>query len=104
MTAVLIALLLVNAVFNVVVWPRFYTRVAKDPRARGADGKPTRFLVVHAVLIALALVNLLALHRARSWRAVEDGGPVAARVRWAAGVSALCWLGVLVAGRMIGFL
>ena len=56
------------------------------------------------VLIALALVNLLALHRARSWRAVADGGPVAARVRWAAGISALCWLGVLVAGRMIGFL
>lgn len=56
------------------------------------------------LLIALALVNLLALHRARSWRAVADGGPVAARVRWAAGISALCWLGVLVAGRMIGFL
>ena len=51
-----------------------------------------------------ALVNLLALHRARSWRAVEDGGPVAARVRWAAGIAALCWLGVLVAGRMIGCL
>lgn len=56
------------------------------------------------LLIALALVNLLALHRAGSWRAVADGGPVAARVRWAAGVSALCWLGVLLAGRMIGFL
>ncbi len=60
MTAVLIALLLVNAVFNVVVWPRFYTRVAKDPRARGADGKPTQFLIVHAVLIALALTIALA--------------------------------------------
>ena len=53
-------LLFINAVFNVLVWPRFYTRVAKDPRARGADGKPTRFLVVHAVLIALALVIALA--------------------------------------------
>lgn len=56
------------------------------------------------LLIALALVNLVALHRARSWRAVENGEQVAGRVRWAACVSALCWLGVLVAGRMIGFL
>ena len=50
------------------------------------------------------LLNLSALHRARSWRAVQDGGAVTSRVRWAAGISALCWLGVLVAGRMIGFL
>ena len=55
------------------------------------------------LLIALALLNLSALHRARSWRAVQDGGAVTSRVRWAAGISALCWLGVLVAGRMIGF-
>jgi hypothetical protein len=52
-------LLLVNAAFNVVVWPRFYSRVAKDPRARDAAGKPTRFLVVHAVIIATALVLAL---------------------------------------------
>lgn len=52
-------LLLVNALFNVVVWPRFYGRVAKDPRARDAAGKPTRFLIVHVVLIALALVLAL---------------------------------------------
>jgi len=55
-TGLLITLLLVNAVFNVVVWPRFYGRVAKDPRARDADGKPTRFLIVHAVLIGIALL------------------------------------------------
>ena len=52
-------LLLINAAFNVVVWPRFYGRVAKDPRARDAAGKPTRFLIVHAVLIATALVLAL---------------------------------------------
>ncbi len=52
-------LLLVNAVFNAAVWPTFYRRVAKDPRARDANGKATRFLTVHAVLIAAAL--LLAL-------------------------------------------
>lgn len=49
-------LLLVNAVFNVVVWPRFYARVAKDARARDAAGRATAFLRVHAVLIAAALV------------------------------------------------
>ncbi|MGB4777837.1 SCO4848 family membrane protein [Microbacterium sp.] len=60
MTVVLIALLFVNAGFNVLVWPRFYGRVAKDPRARDAEGKATRFLIVHAVLIALALAIALA--------------------------------------------
>ncbi|MCY1716994.1 hypothetical protein OVA26_08505 [Microbacterium sp. SL62] len=60
MEPVLIALLLANAVFNVVVWPRFFMRVAKDQRARNAEGKPTPFLIVHTVLIALALVLALA--------------------------------------------
>ncbi|WP_295826387.1 SCO4848 family membrane protein [uncultured Microbacterium sp.] len=60
MEPVLIALLFANAVFNVVVWPRFFRRVAKDQRARNAEGKPTPFLIVHAVLIALALVLALA--------------------------------------------
>lgn len=56
MTVLLPALLLVNAAFNVLVWPAFYRRVAKDPRARDDAGKPTRFLVVHATLIIAALV------------------------------------------------
>ncbi len=56
MTGLLITLLLVNAAFNAIVWPRFYTRVAKDPRARDESGRPTRFLIVHAVLIGLALL------------------------------------------------
>lgn len=55
-TGILIALLLANAAFNALVWPRFYGRIASDPRARDDSGKPTRFLIVHAVLIALALV------------------------------------------------
>ncbi|CAN5504657.1 hypothetical protein BH10ACT6_BH10ACT6_00170 [soil metagenome] len=55
----LAVLLLVNAVFNVLVWPTFYRRVAKDERARDANGRPTRFLRVHAILIGAAL--LLAL-------------------------------------------
>lgn len=52
----LAVLLFVNAAFNAIVWPRFYKRVANDPRARDADGRPTTFLKVHAVLIAIALV------------------------------------------------
>lgn len=56
MTATLIALLLINAVFNVVVWPRFFGRIAKDPRSRDPQGTPTRFLIVHAVLIGVALL------------------------------------------------
>jgi hypothetical protein len=52
----LIVLLLINAAFNVLVWPRFYGRVAKDPRSRDDAGRPTRFLIVHAVLIGTALL------------------------------------------------
>ena len=52
-------LLFLNAAFNVIVWPRFYKRVAQDPRARDADGKATAFLKVHVVLIAIALVLAL---------------------------------------------
>jgi hypothetical protein len=47
--------LLVNGVFNFVVWPPFLRRTAADPRARDAAGKATRFLRVHAVLIGSAL-------------------------------------------------
>lgn len=56
MTGILITLLFVNAAFNVLVWPRFYQRVATDPRARDEHGAPTRFLIVHAVLIGAALL------------------------------------------------
>ena len=58
MTALAI-LLLVNAAFNAIVWPRFYGRIAADPRSRDENGRATRFLVVHAVLIAVALVLAL---------------------------------------------
>ncbi|GAA1686239.1 hypothetical protein GCM10009792_02590 [Microcella alkalica] len=47
--------LLLGAVFNIVVWPRFYPRIAADPRSRDADGRPTAFFHVHVVLIAIAL-------------------------------------------------
>ncbi len=60
MTALLVTLLLINAAFNILVWPTFYRRVAKDSRARDAAGKPTKFLIVHAVLIAIALAIAVA--------------------------------------------
>ncbi len=48
--------LFVAAVFNVVTWPRFFQRVAKDARARDAAGRPTTFYRVHLVLLLIALV------------------------------------------------
>ncbi len=55
----LAVVLFLNAAFNALVWPQFYKRVAKDPRARDADGRATACLKVHAVLIAIALVLAL---------------------------------------------
>ena len=53
-------LLIVNGVFNFLVWPTFLRRVAKDPRAKDAEGKATKFLMVHIVLVAIALALGLA--------------------------------------------
>jgi hypothetical protein len=49
-------LLLINGVYNVVVWPRFLKRIVADPRARDAQGRATTFLRVHVILIGIALV------------------------------------------------
>lgn len=56
MPTTLAVLLIVNAVWNFVVWPQFFTRVNRDPRSRDEAGRPTRFLIVHAVLIGISLV------------------------------------------------
>jgi hypothetical protein len=56
---VLSVVLFLNAAFNALVWPQFYKRVARDPRARDENGKATAFLKVHAILIAIALVLAL---------------------------------------------
>jgi uncharacterized membrane protein len=55
----LAVILFLNAAFNALVWPQFFKRIVKDPRARDASGKATRFLTVHIVLISLALVLAL---------------------------------------------
>ena len=48
-------LLILNGVFNIVVWPTFFRRVLKDPRARDSAGRATAFLRVHAIIIGVAL-------------------------------------------------
>ncbi|MCM3696288.1 SCO4848 family membrane protein [Microbacterium oleivorans] len=60
MLALLITLLIINALFNLLVWPTFFRRVARDARARDSQGRPTRFLIVHAVLIGVALLLAVA--------------------------------------------
>lgn len=57
---ILATLLLVNVVFNLIVWPPLYRRVGKDPRARDATGKATKFLTVHIVLFVVAILVTLA--------------------------------------------
>ena len=56
MTVTLAIVLLVNALWNFIVWPPFYRRITADPRAHDASGKPTRFLRVHAILIGTSLL------------------------------------------------
>uniref|UniRef100_A0A942T6E3 Uncharacterized protein n=1 Tax=Neobacillus citreus TaxID=2833578 RepID=A0A942T6E3_9BACI len=52
--------LFIGAVFNVVTWPRFFQRVAKDARARDAAGRPTTFFTVHLVLLLVAIAIAVA--------------------------------------------
>ncbi|GAA1762115.1 hypothetical protein GCM10009712_08560 [Pseudarthrobacter sulfonivorans] len=49
-------LLIIAGVWSLVVWPQFLRRVMKDPRARDADGKATKFLTVHVVLVSISMV------------------------------------------------
>ncbi|MDQ0676327.1 MULTISPECIES: SCO4848 family membrane protein [Micrococcaceae] len=48
--------LIIAGVWSLVVWPQFLRRVMKDPRARDATGKATRFLTVHVVLVSISMV------------------------------------------------
>ncbi|THG28626.1 SCO4848 family membrane protein [Naasia lichenicola] len=59
MSTLLAVLLLVNAVWNVVVWPPFLRRVARDPRARDQRGRATAFLRVHVILVSVSLLIAL---------------------------------------------
>ena len=53
--------LVATGVWNLVIWPRFWQRIAADPRSRDADGRATKFLTVHSVLIAISLALALAV-------------------------------------------
>jgi hypothetical protein len=57
-------------VWTWVIWPRFGLAIWQDDRSF-ADGKPTSFLVVHAVLIAasLAIGTTVGVLGLRAWRA-----------------------------------
>jgi uncharacterized membrane protein len=48
--------LIVAGIWSLVVWPQFLRRVMKDPRARDAAGKATKFLTVHVVLVSISMV------------------------------------------------
>jgi hypothetical protein len=54
--ALLAWVLIVAGIWSLVVWPQFLRRVMKDPRARDAAGKATKFLTVHVVLVAVSMV------------------------------------------------
>ncbi|WP_020077323.1 SCO4848 family membrane protein [Cryocola sp. 340MFSha3.1] len=56
MTVFAAIVLFLNALFNIFAWPRFFTRVRKDARARDAAGRATSFLIVHGVLLGVALL------------------------------------------------
>ncbi|XAZ32393.1 hypothetical protein AAHB34_06295 [Paenarthrobacter ureafaciens] len=58
--AILAVVLIVAGAWSLVVWPQFLKRVMKDPRARDASGKATRFLTVHVVLVTISMVLGLA--------------------------------------------
>jgi hypothetical protein len=57
-------------VWTWVIWPRFALAIYKDDRSF-ADGRPTAFLVVHAVLIAVSLAvgTAVGVLGVRAWRA-----------------------------------
>lgn len=59
---------------------------------------------IKLALLAAALLNAALVTRSRAWAQVLSGAPPPPALRLMATVSALLWLGVLLAGRWIGFL
>ncbi|MBC7633048.1 SCO4848 family membrane protein [Aeromicrobium sp.] len=54
-------LLLLAGLWNILIWPQFWRRVAKDDRARTPDGGTTTFFRVHAVIIGVSFAFALAV-------------------------------------------
>jgi hypothetical protein len=60
--------------------------------------------LIKIALVAVGVVNALALRFNRHWPAAVDGGPIHPTIRAAAMFSLLVWAGAILAGRWIGFL
>ncbi|GAC1326223.1 MAG: membrane protein [Mycobacteriales bacterium] len=64
--------LLLVAAWSWLIWPTFLRNVAADPRSFAA-GRPTGFLVVHALLaaVSLGLGTAVGVLGWRGWRAAR---------------------------------
>ncbi|MGE0313708.1 MAG: hypothetical protein AB7P21_19015 [Lautropia sp.] len=71
--------------------------------ARPLDYAYSALFLAKLALIAVALANVVRLHRSAGWRGLEAGARPGAAVRLAAGLSALCWIATVFAGRMLGY-
>ena len=74
------AFLVVVGVWTWLIWPRFGLAIWKDDRSF-ADGRPTSFLWVHALLIGASLVigTAVGVLGVRAWRAPTRGSASAPR-------------------------
>ena len=54
--AILAVVLIVAGLWSLAVWPQVLRRVRKDPRSRDANGKATRFLTVHIILVSISML------------------------------------------------
>jgi hypothetical protein len=73
---------------------------------KAVDYAGNPFLFIKIPLIALALLNILLLHRSAAWRAHRSRELTLAeqrRLKAGAGLSLLFWLGAITAGRMIAY-
>jgi len=52
--------LFATTIFNIATWPTFFRRVARDERARDAQGRATSFYRVHLVLLMIGIALALA--------------------------------------------
>jgi hypothetical protein len=69
------AFLITVGVWTWLIWPRFGLAIYQDRRSF-ADGSPTAFFLVHAVLIvaSLAIGTTVGVLGVRAWRAGSDHG------------------------------
>jgi ABC-type Mn2+/Zn2+ transport system permease subunit len=73
--------LVLVGIWTWLIWPRFAVAIVRDDRAF-ADGTPTSFLWVHALLIvaSLAIGTTVGVLGVRAWRALRrTEGSTAAR-------------------------